>query len=173
MTDSPCRSRDLDQQIFPAQSDQFVSSIRCKRVLLVSYRLVRSSNHLSLGHSHQRRFALCSRYLRLCPNEPGDQLRPSLSRYHHLLRFCRHPRTDLIHHHFRDVLGSSSRFEHRRRSCRILCRGDSHDISSLADAQPNRMEPRRQVRLRLGKYRLRLLDDGLFLSSRAQAPLLP
>jgi hypothetical protein len=165
MTDSPRRSRNLDQQIFPAQSDQFLSSIRCQRVLLVSYRLVRSSNHLSLGHSHQRRSALCSRHLRLCPIELGDQLRPGLSRYHHLLRFCRYPRTNLIHHHFRDVLSPSPRSEHRCRSCRLLRRRDPHDLSRLADAQPDRMESRRQVRLRLGKHRLRLLDDGLLLPS--------
>jgi hypothetical protein len=165
MTDSPRRSRNLDQQIFPAQSDQFVSSIRCQRVLLVSHRLVRSSNHLSLGHSHQRCFSLYSRHLRLCPKEQRDQLRPGLSRYHYLLRFCRYPRTDLIHHYFRDVLSPSSRFEHRCWSCRLLCRGDPHDLSSLADAQPNRMEPRRQVRLHLGEYRGSLLDDGLLLSS--------
>lgn len=165
MTDAPLRSRDLAQPCFPAQSDQFVSSIRCQRVLLVSYQLVRSSNHLSLGHSHQHHSALYSRHLRLCPTDPPDQLCPGLSRYHHLLRFCRYPRTDLIHHHCRDVLSPSSRFEHRCRSCRLLRRGDSHDLSSLADAQPDRMEPRRQVRLRLGRYRLRLLDDGLLLSS--------
>lgn len=58
--------------------------------------------------------------LRLCPNEQCDQLRPGLSRYHHLLRFCRYPRVDLIHHYFRDVLGPSPRFEHRCQSCRLL-----------------------------------------------------
>lgn len=165
MADSPLRSRDLKQSCFPAQSDQFVFSIRCQRVLLVPYRLVRSSNHLALRHCDQRRSALYSRHLRLYPNEPGDQLRPSLSRYHHLLRFCRYTRTNLIHHHFRDVRSPSSGFSHRCRSCRLLCRGDFHDLSSLEDAQPDRMEPRRQVRLRLGRYCLRLLDDGLLLSS--------
>lgn len=165
MSDSPPRSRHLARPCFPAQSDQFVPSIRCERGCLVSYRLVRSSNHLSLGHSHEHHSALCSRHLRLCPTEHGNQLRPGLSRYHHLLRFCRYPRTDLIHHHRRDVLDPSSRFKHRCRPCRLLCRGDSHDLSSLAAAQPDRMEPRRQVRVPLGRYRLCLLDHGLLLSS--------
>jgi len=164
-TDSPRRSRDLDQQIVPAQSDQFVSSIRCQRVLLASIRMVRASNHLSLRHSNQRLSALPSRHLCLYPKDPRDQLRPGLSRGHHLLRFCRHPRTDLIHHHCRDVLRPSSRFEHRCRSRRLLCRGNPDDLSCLKDAQPDRMGSRRQVRLRLGWYRLRLLDYGLFLPS--------
>jgi hypothetical protein len=164
-TDSQCRSRDLDQQIVPAQSDQLVSSIRCQRVLLASFRMVRSSNHLSLRHSNQRLSALPSRHLCLYSKEPRDQLRSGLSGGHHLLRFCRHPRTDLIHHHCRDVRRPSSRFEHRCRSRRLLCRGNPDDLSRLADAQPDRMGSRRQVWVRLGWHRLRLLDYGLLLPS--------
>ena len=164
-TNSPRRSRYLDQQIVPAQSDQFVSSIRCQRVLLASIRMVRSSNHLSLWHSNQRLPALPSRHLCIYPKDPRDQLRSGLSWSHHLLRFCRHPRTDLIHHHCRDFSRPSSRFEHRCRSRRLLCRGNPDDLSRLADAQPDRVGSRRQVWLRLGWYRLRLLDYGLLLPS--------
>ncbi len=172
-TDCPSRSRNLNQQIVPAQSNQFLSSICCQRVLLASFRMVRSSNHLSLWHSNQRLSAFPPRHLCLYPKDPRDQLRLGLSRCHHLLRFCRYPQTDLIHHHCRDVLCPSSRFEHRCRTRRLLCRGNPDDLSRLEDAQPHRMGSRRQVRLRLGWHRLRLLDYGLLLPSRAQTPLLP
>lgn len=165
MTDSPPRSRNLARLFVQAQPDQLVSSISRQRPLLVAYLRIRSSNHISLRHSLQRHPALPSRYLRHCSTKPPDKLRPGLSRYHHLLRVCRYPWTHLILHYLGDFIRPSSRSEHRCRSRRLLCRGDSHDLPSLEDAQPNRMEPRRQVWLCLGKYRLRLLDDGLLLPS--------
>jgi len=42
-----------------------------------------------------------------------------------------------------------------------------------ADAQYDSIKPRKQVLLHLGKYRLRLLDDGILLFSLSETPLLP
>jgi hypothetical protein len=48
---------------------------------------------------------------------------------------------------------------------RLLYRRGSHDLPSLKDAEPDRVESRRQVRLRLGRYRCRLLGYGLLSPS--------
>jgi hypothetical protein len=143
MTDSRRRGWRFAQLCLQAQPDQFVSSIRRKRVLLVPDRLVRSSNHLSLGHCHQHRFPFYPRHHCLDPAEQVDQLRPGRSWYHHLLRFRRYPRADLLFHHCRDILRPSSRFEYRRGSCCILRRRDPHDLPGLTAAQPYRMGSRR------------------------------
>lgn len=165
VTDFSLRSRNLAQPFFPAQSDQLVSPIYRQCRLLVAHEVVWLSNDLSLGHSRQHHSARYSRDLRLRPTEPSDQLCPGHPRYPHLFRFCWRNGANLIHRHRRDVLSPSSRFEHCGRSCRLLRRGNSHDLSGIEDARPDRIEPRRQVRLCLGRYCPRLLGDGVLLSS--------
>jgi hypothetical protein len=114
----------------------------------------------------QHSTSLCSFFSAsaLLSNRP---LRPTTPR--HFLRLRRYTRTDFIFYHCRDIVGPSSCFEHWCRSCRLLCRRDSHDLPSLKDAEPDRMEPRRQLRLHLGEVPLPSAGSrptSSFLSSR-------
>jgi hypothetical protein len=143
-----------------------VSSIRRQCWLLVPQRLVRSSYHLSMGHSLQLYYAHSSLPLRFYQTDRFDQLRQGLPRYHHLLRLLRYTRTDFIFYHCRDIVGPSSCFEHWCLSCRLLCRRDSYDLSSLEDAKPDRMKPRRQVRLHLGRSTSSFLSSSIALTAK-------
>ena len=177
--------------LLPTRPDQQLSGIHRQRRVLVPYRLVRSPYHLPVGHCCQRHPSRVARHLRLHHPEQRDQLRPSHSGNLDFLRLRWRHGPDLLLHHRRSLFSPTPCSQYWRRSWCILCklpnptkriwikidkspgRRNSDDLPRVANAQHHRLEHGWQVWLRLGRHRSRLLDHGLLLLARVQAPLLP